>query len=75
MIVTKSDIDTVTKGTGTVYNILGSAGPKRYDMITKTPECLAVLNATLATQPTYSVFKVGYIHISYYARKVVEFFK
>ena len=57
-IVTKLNLDTVTKGTGTVYNILGSVGPKRYDMITNTPECLAVLNATLATQPTYTVFKV-----------------
>ena len=58
VIVTKESIDTVTKGTGTIYNILGSSGLKRYDMIANTPEWFAVLNATSANQPTYTVFKV-----------------
>lgn len=43
---------------GTVYNILGSAGPKRYASV-KTPWYLQVHKETSGTQPTYSVFDVN----------------
>ena len=39
-IVTKENPSTIKKGTGTVYTILGSAGPKRYDdTSTESPYC------------------------------------
>ena len=57
-IVTKKNTNNVTKGTGTVHLILGSAGPKRYDVVEATPKYSAVLNATPKKIPSYSVFNV-----------------
>ena len=44
---------------GTVYNIIGSAGSKRYDKITEKPSYLQVLEETSGEQPTYSTFDVN----------------
>ena len=57
-IVTKKNTDTIKKGTGTVYTILGSAGPKRYDAAVNTKEYAAFLKATKSSLPTYTIFNV-----------------
>ena len=54
----KTDISELSKGEGVVFNILGSAGSKRYDTLTKTPEYLAVINTSAYTLPTYTLFNV-----------------
>jgi len=43
---------------GTIYNILGAAGPKRYDSV-ETPWYLQVHKETVPSQPTYFVFDVN----------------
>ena len=58
-IVTKENPSTIKKGTGTVYTILGSAGPKRYDdTSTKSPYC-AFFYKSEKLLPTYTIFKVS----------------
>ena len=58
-IVTKENPSTIKKGTGTVYTILGSAGPKRYDdTSTESPYC-AFFYKSEKTLPTYTTFKVS----------------
>ena len=58
-IVTKENPSTIKKGTGTVYTILGSAGPKRYDdTSTNSPYC-AFFYKSEKLLPTYTTFKVS----------------
>ena len=58
-IVTTENVNTITKGTGVVYNILGAAGPKRYDDVYEVKPYCAVFVRTSEEFPTYSVFKVS----------------
>ena len=58
-IVSTQSQDSVTKGIGTVYTILGVAGPKRYADVTEMPEYMTVLTNTVKEQPTYSLFTVN----------------
>ncbi len=69
-IVTKENPDSVTKGTGTVYTILGAAGPKRYADVTEIPDYMAVLKSTHSTQPTYSLFDVNNERISVITKQI-----
>ena len=63
-IIETSNPASVIKGTGTIYNILGSAAPKRYEELTQIPDYMAFLEATEKTQPTYSIFDINNDRIS-----------
>lgn len=54
---------------GTIYNILGAAGPKRYASV-ETPWYLQVHEETIQTQPTYSVFDVNEERIKVTAKQL-----
>lgn len=56
-VISALNTESVIKN-GTVYNILGAAGPKRYDSV-ETPWYLQVHKETSKEQPTYSVFDVN----------------
>ena len=58
-IVTTENVNTITKGTGVVYNILGAAGPKRYDDVYAVKPYCAVFVRPPEEYPTYGVFKVS----------------
>ena len=58
-IVTTENVNTITKGTGVVYNILGAAGPKRYDDVYEVKPYCVVFVRPPEEYPTYGVFKVS----------------
>lgn len=71
--VSALDPDSAIKGIGTIYNILGSAGPKRYtdyNVVEDRPDYLQVLNATSYTQPTYFLFDVNDERINVVAKQL-----
>ena len=68
-IVTTSNPASVKKGTGTIYSILGSAGPKRYSALEQIPEYMAFLEATSSSKPVYYIFTVNDEKISVVAKQ------
>ena len=69
-IVSAENTNSITKGIGTVYTILGSAGPKRYDNVSEMPEYMTVLVNTDSGKPTYSLFTVNESKISVVTKTV-----
>lgn len=58
-IVTQENPNNITKGTGTVYTILGASGPKRYEDTYTAPWYAASFVRTSEELPTYTTFKVS----------------
>jgi len=69
-IVSSENTNSITKDIGTVYTILGVAGPKRYDSVSEVPEYMTVLVNTNKTKPTYSLFTVNESKISVVTKTV-----
>lgn len=68
--INKQNPDSIIKGSGAVYAILGAGGAKRYDMLTSTPEYSAVINTTKSAQPSYTVFDVSDKKIKITAKQI-----